>query len=222
MRTGRGPTIARTLSLMAGALALAACATALRPAPEAMTAPSWGLGAMGEADGVRVLARPGAWIGYPRQLDGELTVVLVLVQNDGHHRVRLRHQDFALVRPDGRRLAAIPPFEIRGTVGEPVDMAYPALYPPWFFVGHHHFIYNPFWEPFYSYPSVVYVPLPTGDMIQKAMPETVVEPGARIQGFLYLPRLRKEDRGRMTFTADLVDAQTQQPFATVTIPFIAE
>ncbi len=222
MSTRRRSTIARTLSVVAGVLLLAACATTLKPAPEAMTSPSWGLGAMGEAGGVRILARPGAWIGYPRQLDTALTAVLVVVENDDSHRVRLRHEDFALVRADGRRLVAIPPFEIRGTVAEPIDVPYPAFYSSWFFVGHRHFVYDPFWGPFYSYPSFAYVPLPTGDMIQKAIPETVVEPGGRVQGFVYFPLLRKEDRGPMAFTADLVDARTQQRFATVTIPFVAE
>ncbi len=193
-------------------LLLAGCATTLRPAPGAMTVPSWGRGAMGEADGVRIVAQPGAWAGYPRHLETEITPVLVRIDDDGHHRLRLRREDFTLVAADGRQLSALAPFAIRGMVPEPV-------------VGFH----DPYWDdpfytgyPFYDYPAFAYVPLPTGDMIQKALPETVVERGARAEGYLYFPLLQKRDRGPMTFTAQLVDADTQQPFATVTIPFVAQ
>jgi hypothetical protein len=74
-------------------------------------------------------------------------------------------------------------------------------------------------EPFYSRYSVFRtLKLPTGDMVQKALPEGVLEPGGKVSGFLYFPEL--ESSGAITFAMDLQNARTRASFGKVTIPFV--
>jgi hypothetical protein len=47
------------------------------------------------------------------------------------------------------------------------------------------FLHDPFYYDSF-HPAMKRVSLPTGDMVQKALPEGVLEPGGRITGFLYL------------------------------------
>jgi hypothetical protein len=57
-------------------------------------------------------------------------------------------------------------------------------------------------------------------MLDRALPDGVVEPGGRVGGFLYFQRLERP--GPFTFSVDLVDAKTGQRFGAITIPFVAE
>lgn len=202
-------------------LVLAGCAPArLVPAPGTVAVPGPGAGAIAEAAGVRVVARTGAWNGIPAGLEFAVIPVLVMVENNGTHALRVRHDDFALVGAGDRRYTALSPFEIRGTVAVPVDVPYPALYPRPYPPFHSRWYWDdPFWYPSY-YPAFIYVPLPTGDMIQKALPETTVEPGGRVTGFVYFPRVRKKDDPAVTFTATIVDARTSSVLGTASIPFV--
>lgn len=213
--------LASLLALLAG------CATHLAPAPEAVRL---GHGprasAVAEAEGVRVIARADAWRGDPEGLEFEVTPVLVAIQNDGARPVRLRYEQFALVGPAGTRFAALSPFDVEGVVveREPYPSAFPRLaYAPYRVDPHGRFgLGYPYaWDPFYwDYYATRRVRLPTGDMVQKALPETTVEPGATMRGFLYFEEVKDVDA--VTLRAELVDARTGQPFASVAIPFVVE
>jgi hypothetical protein len=62
--------------------------------------------------------------------------------------------------------------------------------------------------------------LPNEEIVSRALPEGVLDPGGRVDGFLYL---RDRPRGtQLTFLAALVDASTGQPFGTVQIPFVVK
>jgi len=62
-----------------------------------------------------------------------------------------------------------------------------------------------------------HIELPTGDMIQQAAPEGVLEPGGRISGFVYFERVF--DVVRVAFVAQLV-AVGGQDLGTIQIPFM--
>lgn len=212
---------ARAALLALVVLVVAGCAPArLVPAPGTVAVPGPGAGAIAEAAGVRVVARTSAWNGIPAGLEFEVIPVLVMIENNGTHAIRVRHDDFALVGAGGRRYTALSPFDIRGTVAVPVEVPYPAAYPRPYPRFHSRWYWDdPFWYPSY-YPAFTYIPLPTGDMIQKALPETVAAPGTRITGYVYFPRPRKKDDPQLTFTATLVDANTNHPAGTISIPFV--
>jgi hypothetical protein len=170
-----------------------------------------------------------AWEGTPDNLRGEVTPVLVTITNNSPHPVRLRYNEFRLVSPTGQSFAALPPFQIEGNVWERVTtVAYPpvgfglAPYLSPYYPGMPYY-YGPYvYDSFYYnryYPVFVRVQLPTGDMLQKALPEGVLEPQGRITGFLYFEHV-SNDVARVDFRADMINAQTNQQLATVSIPFV--
>jgi hypothetical protein len=224
-------TARRAIAAAVLALLLAGCTARLRPAPTATLVPGRGQGAEATEAGVRVVARAGAWRARPPGLEGVVTPVLVTVENGSDRTLRIRYDDFSLVGADGRRFAALAPFEIEGTVSEPAPAyAFPrsALAPR--LLGFHRgrpvYLYDPVWydpfwyDPFYG-PGFLRVDLPTGDMVQLALPEGTVEPRARVSGFVYFERVRR-DAGRVDFTARLADARTGEPMGRVVIPFVVE
>lgn len=210
-------------------LAAAGCAKVLAPAPGAFVVPGPGRSALGRAADVSVVASAGAWNGFPRSLGAVVTPVLVTIDNTGSVPLRIRHEDFSLESRDGRVFGARRPFEVTGVVAETPPAGY-AL--PRFGVGFgwgrsfgwsvgvgYPFFWDPFWDD-YFYPMYVNVRLPTGDMVQKALPETVVEPQERVSGFLYFDRVRDVDQ--VDFVARLVDARTGAEVGVVVIPFQLE
>lgn len=218
------------LPLTAAAL-LAACGgrARLEPAPGADMLPAPREGARASAAGVTLTAEVDAWTGVPENLEQEVIPVLVTITNEGTRPLRIRYNEFRLEGAAGRRYAAIPPFDVRGTVSEPVDgFAYPydgfAVAP---YLRRWYPAFSPFdgafaLDPVYYdryYPRFVRVRLPTGDMIQKALPEGVLAPGGRITGFLYFEELEGEER-LVDFRFDLVDARSRRDFGTLSIPFV--
>lgn len=216
----------------AGAVSLMGCSTTpdLVPAPGAQPAPPGpGKGAVAEVRGVRVVARSDAWSGFPPNLD-RVTPILVTIENDGTVPIRIRYNEFALVAPStGESFAAIPPFNIRGTEVEPVT----ALGYSGFWVAPYYAPYYPRLRPYHGafpfdqyyydryYPTWVDIELPTGDMVQKALPEGVLDPGGRVTGYLYFENVER-GTGMVEFTKDVVNAATGATLGTIKIPFEVE
>jgi hypothetical protein len=203
-------------------LLLAGCAARLQPAPDARLVPGQPGAASAQADGVTVTAQAGAWRGRPPGLEMYVTPVLVTVDNASRAPVRLRYADFALVDAGGRRFAAQAPFQVRGVVTEPLPYyAFPRG--PFLVrdIAGRAVLVDPFWwDPFYlDVPRYRRVELPTGDMVQLALPEKVVEPGARVSGFVYFERIERA-ASPVTLSVRLVDDRSGEPFATATIPFV--
>lgn len=182
--------------------------------------------------GVRVEVKADAWSGFPLELT-EVIPLLVTIENNGAVPIRLRYPEFSLAG-NGERSAALPPFEIRGTEAEPIGTTLLDPYPfalSGFYVAPHLSRFYPGLVPFGGafafdplyfdryYPAFVRVRLPTGDMIQKALPEGVLEPGGKVTGFLYFEDIDVEGKEDLaTFALDLVNASTQGHVATVRLP----
>ena len=173
--------------------------------------------AMASSAGITMTVTADRWVGTPRQLT-EVIPLLVSIENNSSSPLRIRYQEFALGTPAGKWLNALPPFAIEGEEVRALrsPYAYPvngfwvapylSPYYPFFprFVGP--FAYDPFFYDTY-YPAIRRAPLPTGDMVQKVLPEGVLDPGGRITGFLYF-ETGDFDPDRGTFVADLIDAKT--------------
>lgn len=196
------------LVLAAGVLlAGVGCATHLRPAPEATIVPT------GRGEGA------------------ELTPILVKIENESRTPLRVRYEEFALVDAEGRRWAALPPFDMEGAVNEPVRSAYgsygyhvaPHLYRVYPHMSYYHgpFAYDPIYYYDY-YPRMFDVQLPTTDMLAHALPEGVLDPGGRVSGFLYFERVEDPAQGRVDFRFDLVDAAAEKEIGRIEIPFVAD
>ena len=209
-------------------VAVTGCGARLAPAPGAVVLPGPGAGAVAREDGIQISARAHAWRAMPSSLEMIVTPILVTIENNGTAPLRIRRDDFALVAADGSRYVARGPYEIEGFATEqaPAALAYPqfsfgvgigahrggrlGLGPPFG---------DPFWYDDYYYPMTVTIPLPTADMVQMALPERVLAPGERTEGFLYFDRVKRKAK-RVDFTARLVDATSGAHVGTVTIPFV--
>jgi hypothetical protein len=217
----------RLVGLAVVVLAFSACAARLRPAPEAELAPDGSPGAVAEASGVRLEARVSAWRSWPPNLEAAALPVLVTLDNTGTLRLRVRYEDFEFVSDDGRRFAARSPFALTGFVSQPVAAyGYPYWGPGPFFYPRFRrtaFVGPFFHDPFYYdyFPPVAYVGLPSGDMVQLALRESVVEPQTRVSGFIYFERLPGK-LDRLELTLHLVDAATGDARGEISIPFVLE
>lgn len=218
------------LATLALAAAVAACTGAqeLEPAPAATPTQGPGTAVVARDAGVRIEAQVDAWDGTPDELDGVMTPIRVEVSNQGDQPLRVRFSEFELVEPDGTRRAAIPPFDINDDVSQLVEpvYAYDGFYvaphlQPWYDLD----AYDPFdHEPYYYddfypyYASVATLELPSPEMLARALPEGMVEPGGHVEGFLYFQDVNP-GTDRVSFQVDLIDAATGTPFGQVEIPF---
>lgn len=217
-------------ALTAAGISGCAATPELVPGPGAQPAPPGpGKGAVAMVHGVRVIARSDAWSGFPPNLD-KVTPILVTIENDGTVPIRIRYNEFSLVAPTtGTSYAAIPPFNIRGTEVEPIN----TLGNSGFWVAPYYAPYYPGLRPYYGafpfdqfyydryYPTWINIQLPTGDMVQKALPEGVLDAGGRVTGYLYFQNVKRE-AGMVEFTDELVNAASGETFGVVRIPFEVE
>lgn len=182
--------------------------------------------------GVKVTAAADMWQGWPRDLT-RVVPRLVTIENTGSSPIRVRYREFRLVPPEGMTRMALPPFQIQGTETVGTTGVVPGPYPyaiDRFWIAPHLAPYYPYLSPFagpfaydpwfYStyYPAFREVPLPTAQMVGKALPEGVLEAGGRIQGFLYFEDGDDPKGDMANFEMDLVNATTQQAVGTARIP----
>lgn len=224
------------LACLASALALAGCAShgGLRPAPGQQRAPDDPGSAVAMADGVRMIVSTHAWDGDPPDLEQSVTPLHVTLENHSSHPLRIRYPELKLRSP-ALDYQPLPPAKLvdkQVTVRED-----PILVPR---TETHNFRYAPYrypnysdapglrdrahpWEDVPEFYTRQYakwtVPLPTVDMIDRALPEGVLDPGGRVSGFLYFEHLRPgADQARFTF--DLIDAQTALAFGTLRVRLV--
>ena len=228
-------------------LAACAARAPLAPAPEARVLPEREQAAVASAGGVRVTADASAWDGFPSPLR-TVVPVRVRIENGAQVPLRLSLDAFSLRLEEGTSLAALPPMEVQGTelvTTPPPPSGYggAGLGPGW--VDPHLFhpdalfapplgVYGPGlspWggpfrvDPFYADPFLHGsawrswpVQLPTPDMVARALPEGVLEPGGRAEGFIYFQGL-PGDAQRATLQVVLVDARGGEPLGRAQIPF---
>lgn len=207
----------------------------IRPAPQAREASGPGWGAVDRVAGVRMTAASGAWREYVPAAAG-VTPVKVTVENRGERPVRIRYGDFALMSPAGERFSALSPFGLdprgeslaaaAGPVTDPeflyddsfrlspyASSVYPGLH-----VYGKPFDFETGYYRRYSFLREE-VPGVTPEMIARALPEGVLEPGGRLEGFVYFEEV-DPDLERVRFRADLVDPRDGTRFGEISIPFV--
>ena len=210
----------------------------LRPAPGATDAEWMAQAAVSQVEDVKIIAQGDAWNGDP-DIVQYTTPVRVVIENGSTQPVRLRYQEFALIAADGTRYGALPPYGIEGEVTERVTVRHSGpVYEPLFvhrgfrvasytspvyprltaYGGN--FMYDPYYYDHYHDYWVDY-DLPTRNMLRSALPEGVIDPGGRIEGFLYFERV-DDEHAQVRFRSDVVNAETGDMMGEVSIPFVVE
>jgi hypothetical protein len=202
------------LSVIVLLLLAGGCAAEVARRPAAPTEP-----AVAMVGDVEIAVGGVPWRGWPAELGRIVMPVHVLVVNRGTVPVRVAYDEFALVGADGQRFRAVLPTEVRGVVFDPPPAAMPSAgFAPgadvigdWVFRGQ-------------ATPSEVdpgrvgeQFGLPSKDVLEQALPEGVVEPGAAASGFVYFER-RGGHAGPAELSARLLDARTGEPLARAVVP----
>jgi hypothetical protein len=175
------------------------------------------------AGGVEIAAATGAWRGWPPNLSALVTPIHVRLVNRGEVPLRVEPRVFALPLPDGGRLAAAPPAEVRGVVAGPAPTSRQdeglALGPTRDRSGAGWALNDRTLDPradATQEPDATWA-LPSADMLELALPEGVLAPGATVSGFVYFERARA-GAAPASMTARLLDARTGEPLGTVEVP----
>lgn len=232
-------------TIACAALLLSACASPpqLVPAPEAERVVPGGTIAVTSAAGVTLTVDPDAWRGNVR-IDNAVTPIHVQIENKSDRKLRIRYSDFAMIAGNGDRYAALPPYDIRGSVADPalahryspvdrlgftydgfhVAPFYRFMYPGLSVYHAHRFSIDPlYYEHYYPYWSRARVELPTAEMLRFGLPEGVLDEGGVLAGFLYFEKIDSElSPPKVTFRADAVDIVSGEMVATLEVPFVIE
>lgn len=223
----------------AGLLLTGCAATKLQPAPQARLLDNDTTIVTTASDDVQVTAEAENWSGEA-DIDEVVTPMLVTITNDSDHPIRISYEGFSLVEPgNGRRFAALPPWEVRGEtrladgyrpIAEPrlrarsfrVAPYYGSLYPGYgTFTGYGYYSSIPYYTTYYDYWRRLEIELPTPTMLKRAIPEGVIEPGGMVAGYLYFEKVQGLDRGtRLDLRTELVDAESGEIFASLDMPFM--
>lgn len=188
-------------------------------------APAQGASAAGPraVAGVQVQVEPRAW--RWGEVEHTLAPVRVTVTNHGRRPVLLRYRQFALRSAFGDQLAPRPPYE---TAGEPEAVRLDRSanrgfeYAPWSARQYGDAVPRPS-DPMYFHErdgeDAPAIP-PNEDVVRRALPEGILQPGGTVSGFLYFG---EQPRGTaLTFVADVVDAATGRVEGTVAIPLTVQ
>lgn len=213
-------------------LLTAGCApqqAALTPAPSAQEEPGATKAATAEVAGVRVTVAPDQWTGPPATIP-EVRALHAAIDNRSGRPLRLRYNEFRLMSPAGTTATALPPHQIERTAVTAIPQ--PAFHSHRFWVAPHHTHFYPHMTPWphrFAFDEAYYTRhyglwheyYPTQEIVEQAIPEGVLDDGGQVAGFVYFQEIDPE-LTRITFTMELVDAQTEESFGTVQLPFLVE
>jgi hypothetical protein len=166
-----------------------------------------------------MIARARAWNGNPPTLSQYVLPVWLEVENHSGKTLSLRYDSFRVKSPpdNPEMLRAVPPSQVKGNAIIPVS-AVPAEFRledewigEWVESDLDQYVAHAYWRE----------PLPTKEMLRRAIREGLVADGRKIAGFVYFQKTRPDVAG-LTLSADLVDAATSQSFGRIEIPLIVE
>jgi len=215
----------RPLLVALATVLLAGCVTygaQFAPAPGTQEVPGSKFTGVTTEEGVTVAVSGKRWSGDPSSLGALVTPMRVTITNNSGQPVRIDHHMFALELSTGMKMQAVSPFEIQrpgavsygpygGYWGGPWG-GWPGAwgwYGPWGYGGG-------YWGPWYDWE-----PLPSRDMVQKALPEGVLAEGGTAIGYVFFPYV-SGSVGQLQFTAQVISAKTNEPIAQIELPFVAQ
>jgi hypothetical protein len=180
--------------------------------------------------GVTVTADGSVWDSSPKNLATELTPVWVTLHNETGRSLRVQYDEFTLRGASGAIYVALAPyvpgastsravFEVQDGGDFDKFQVAPYLAPsyPWLPVWNGPLSYGP------SIHSVAWrAGLPTASMLERALPEGVLENGGSVSGFLYFQKVDVRE-SRATFQIALQEPtpawQPTRQVAAIDIPF---
>ena len=224
-------TIAKAATVvLVSTLLWAGCNARLVPAPDAQIVPGAKTAAFAEVAGVRMVVAPHQWTGDPEDLQEVATPLRVTIENGSNRPLRIRYDQFTLSAPAGFKATAQAPHKVEGTVIKPVFLPQTFYRPSEFELAPHYRTHvedtsrprHPWnYDEYTPRYNLRELPLPSEDMLERGIPEGVLEARAQISGFRYFEKL-SEDLPVVVFAADLVNARTGNRFGMIRIPLVVK
>jgi hypothetical protein len=185
------------------ALLLGGCAARPQVVPVAATgiAVEPGQSAITSPDAVQLVVQPSAWRGSPSYLPTYVTPFQVLLVNGSSLPIRYDYGDFRLYDEARFQYTAMPPADVALIFRWSEEWPSGALVASAGTGTAFHrrpgpLFWDPWWDPWWWGPR--YYPPRLDDVLTQALPVGALHPGARSEGFVYFPRLRR-DASRLTF-----------------------
>jgi hypothetical protein len=217
------------------AVAAVACAgsSELQPAAGARGLRGVENAAVSCSNGVQVTAQIASWPS-DANADRMVTPLRIIVQNEAREPVLVRYADFTLETSAGKQYPS-PPLRVEDRHANLEFSAHTAspvraniLYKAFRVAPQYRMHYRglvPYDGPFdhdSSYYDAHYgdwgtSTLPTNEMISRALPEGVVDPGGYVAGYLYFPKVKSS--ARMVLHASLPGAKSGEVAGMVALPF---
>jgi hypothetical protein len=155
------------------------------------------------ADNVELAVRASAWRGNPWDLDHYVAPFLVSLTNGTPSLLQYDYGSFRAFDDQRFQYTALPPAEVerifRARAAVPERLAATGA-PP--ILRRRPAVADPYWYPWdwswyggYGWPWYYSVPPALDDIYLRALPVGPLLPGARLEGFVYFPRLRADARG---------------------------
>lgn len=206
------------------ALLLAGCAARPQVVPVAATgiAVEADQSAIASPDGVQLVVHPSAWRGSPSSLPSYVTPFHLLVVNGSAVPIQYDYGDFRLYDQARFQYTAMPPADVvqifRWSERPPegVRVASAAAGTSTAFRRPGPLFWDPWWDPWWWGPR--YYPPRLDDVLTRALPVGALHPGARTEGFVYFPRLRR-DASRLTFEFHYRQGDAERA---LTLPFAVQ
>jgi hypothetical protein len=153
------------------------------------------------AESVELAVRPSAWRGRPWDLDDYVAPFLVSLTNGTTSPLHYDYGSFRLFDDSRFQYTALPPVEVerilRARAAVEDRLAAAGAGPV---LRRRTVIPDPYWYPwdwgwYGGWPWYYPAPPPLEDIYLRALPAGPLQPGARLEGFVYFPRLRADARG---------------------------
>lgn len=207
---------------------LSACAQpkAIVPGPSAKkTGPT---SAQTQVEGVQITADGDAWKGSP-PTSQELVPVLVTINNESEHPLKISYDAFSLELSGGFHLAPLPPYRVAQESAVESAPAAPDFYYSSFFVSPW---YAPFYPGFAVWPDALgsgfdyngayggWPAEPDETVLSRAIPEGVLDSGGKLSGYLYFASPHADERMNVQFTTRLIDGRSGEYLGEGSIPFV--
>ena len=208
----------------------------LEPAPAANQPGGMEHTARTATDNYSMKAQVDAWPGDVGVLD-HVTAVRLTFENTGQAPLRLTYGDLMLRASDGSVYRALSPYRVEGDIekrhvigrpiGGPAFSATGYQIAPWYGGAYSSYGYGTWGGPM-VYDPMLYdsssaywesIELPTDEMLSRALPEGVIDPGGRVDGFVYFEKIDGDPK-RAMLQARITDAATERELEQATIPFV--
>lgn len=183
---------------------------------------------------VRVIAQAREWPG-PARIAEVVTPLRIIIENGSSWPLQIRYGSFKITAPDGDSYRAIPPRRVTGVVdtdeyikpGFTYSRFYAAPYLNRYYSGvptysgefsvdapyHQH--YDGYWDG--------RAILPTPELIARALPEGVLNPGGRLDGYVYFEKPQQPMGTGVDLQVELEATDGKHgPFVSLNLPFVMD